>query len=245
MYIWRRWRDTSVYFFISLILLLPLVISFSTQAKGDALQAIVRLWGELGVPVGLIVGLLIGSRSIGTEIGGGYGDFVMTRPRSRKYFVWIGWSLGVIELLTILAIITIFTAGALSYEHGFFWRQSRTTIQFTRQLMVVDIPLLLASIAVFTLVVYSATYLASVLTRRSGIAMGITFGCGCAYQVIVNRVGWAHSHFPEMLVTPYYEVSPLHIQHMHTNAVYGLVIWLVCVLLFPLIAQLVFEGTET
>jgi ABC-type transport system involved in multi-copper enzyme maturation permease subunit len=233
MYIWRRWRDTSIYFSLCLIFSLLLVPTHTTLSPGHALQAIEGSWLLLGVPAGLLGGLLIGSRSIGTEIGGGSGDFVMTRPKPRKYFIWSGWAVGVVEIFAIVVITALFKQGLLYYEDGPFWRSLPAAI--------VDIPVLIASVTVFTLVVYSTTYFASVLTRKSGAAIGIGLGFCIAYQVIVNRLGWVHSHLPDMLIVPY---KPLRGEYVRGNAIHDLVPWIIFVLLLPLLAQLIFEKSE-
>jgi hypothetical protein len=245
MYIWKRWRDTEIPFFLSLAFSLMLTNSFSLWSREDVLLNIVRLWTGLATPIGIFVGLFIGSRSIGTDIGGGSGDFTVTRPRSRRYFIWMGWAVGVIEIFVVLAITTLYAAGVLFHEDGSFWRHLPATAQFgQQQLVVVDIPLLIASVTVFTIVVYSAVYLASVLTRRSGVAAIVAFGFIGAYQVIGNRLGWGYNHLPELLVTPYYEVSPHHFEYMHATAIHGLIAWIICAFLFPFVAQLVFERSE-
>ncbi len=144
MYIWRRWRDTVVYCFLCLVVSIPLV-TYPLRSPRMSAGAIETSWLLLGVPVGLLIGLLIGSRSIGTEVGAGYGDFIMTRPRSRGYFVWTGWAVGVAEVFGLLAIAETCNAGAIYYQDRFFLRQMPATL--------VDIPMLLTSVAVFTLVV--------------------------------------------------------------------------------------------
>lgn len=233
MYIWRRWGDTCIYFFLSLIFSLLLAPTRMTLSPGHALEAIEASWLLLGVPAGLLGGLLIGSRSIGTEIGGGNGDFVMTRPKPRKYFIWSGWVVGVVEILAIVAITALFKQGLLYYEDGPFWR--------TLPAAIVDIPVLLASVTVFTLVIYSTTYFASILTRKSGAAIGIGLGFCIAYQTIVNRLDWPASNLPDMLVVPY---KPLRGEYVRGNAIHDLIPWIVFVFLLPLLAQLFFERSE-
>ena len=245
MYVSFRWRDTLREFSFALsfsLSLLPLwfIIYSNPSSGGDTALAIGRMWQYFGVLAGVLAGMPIGSPGMGANTGAVSSDFVFTRPLSRKYLAWMGWAIGVVEVFAIIAAMILITAGLLWYQQGFYWWYWPPNGQ---QGLVLDIPLQLASVPVFALVVYTATYFASVLTRRRSIAITLTLGLGAVYQLVASKVAWAHAHLPEILVTPYHDVLTPHL-HYVMAALGGMILWIICAFLFVYAAQLVFERSE-
>jgi hypothetical protein len=247
MYIRKCLRETGVYFLVCLILaflaaLLTMLDHGPNSAPpGNSLLAIVEAWREFGFSVG-ILGALLGNRRIGTDISKGLGDFLLTRPRSRKYFIWTGWAVGIAEILCIVFFTTLLDGGILYRENGPFWRQLPAAVLLNQRITVVDVPLVVVSVLIFAIVAYSATYFVEVLTRgRSAFGvMALLLG----YNFLAIQPGWARSHFPSLLVRPYYAAVPEHLQGAHEAAILALIAWSVCALAFALATQLIFERSD-
>jgi hypothetical protein len=241
MYIRKCWRETAVYFFFCLALSLSLTLLTmkdhgpNSAPSGNAMLAILEAWRELGFPTGLLV-CVLGFRNIGTNISKGLGDFLLTRPRSRAYFVWAGWASGIAEVVCIVISMILLVVAILYQENGPFWRSLSTNVMIDQQAMTVDVSLLVASVLIFAVVAYSATYFVEVLTRgRSSIlVLCLLF----LYNSFTRRPGWIHSHLPSLLVRPYYAVIP---EHLHSVEIYALIAWTLCALAFPIAAQIVIE----
>jgi len=127
MYYWRMWRENRVRIFVFLILGLVIcwpvsvIVSAGVVAAGYEVGQVPpaelapRFWGQgmeaLGIAAGLavyLIGLLAGSGGIGEEVERGSAAFLLTRPRSRGYFVWSFWLNGSLEVLafTLTAMLS-------------------------------------------------------------------------------------------------------------------------------------------
>jgi len=135
MYYWRLWRETRVRFFALLILGLAtcwpvsVIVSMGVVAAGYEVgqapptQLASRLWGQgmgvLGIVAGLAVyfiGLLAGCGGIGEEVERGSAAFLLTRPRSRGYFVWSFWLTGSLQVLAFTLAAMLSSYAVLFYD---------------------------------------------------------------------------------------------------------------------------------
>jgi len=135
MYYWKIWRDTRVRFFTVLILglcfgwltvwtRLSYDLSRSGFVLGQALPPAIaiREWargtvgamGSGGVMLWFI-GLMVGSSGLGEEIERGTAPFLLTRPRSRGYFLWSFWLACGVELLAFTSIMMLAGYATLFY----------------------------------------------------------------------------------------------------------------------------------
>ncbi len=62
-------------------------------------------------PAAVWLALSLGTMSVGREYRSGAMPFLLTRPASRKAFVWTDWSVGLAEMTVILALMVV---GAVS-----------------------------------------------------------------------------------------------------------------------------------
>jgi hypothetical protein len=246
-YIRKCWRDTAPYFFVCLgVALLGALLTMKDRGPnsappGNPLLAIVEAWRELGFAFGMF-GCVLGYSSVGTSVSKGVGDFLFTRPRSRKYFVWAGWAVGVAEIVCIVMCAALLVVAILYQESGPFWRALPATVVFREQVVVVDVVLLIASVLVFVLAAYSATYFVSVAT--GGRSSVLVVSCLFLYDIFVSRPGWGHDHLPGLLVKPYYAVIPQQFWNPHTIEICTVIAWIVCALAFTFGAQLLFERSD-
>ena len=135
MYYWRIWREKRVRFFALLILGLVIWWPVSVMVSGDVVAAgyevgqvppaelASQFWGHgmkvLGIAAGIAVyfiGLLAGCGGIGEEVERGSAAFLLTRPRSRGYFVWSFWLTGSLEVLAFTLTAMLSSYAVLFYD---------------------------------------------------------------------------------------------------------------------------------
>ena len=135
MYYWRIWRENRVRFFVLLILGLVVCWPVSVIVSADVVKAgyevgqvppaqlASRFWGQgmevLGFVAGMavyLVGLLAGCGGIGEEVERGSAAFLLTRPRSRGYFVWSFWLTGSLQVLAFTLTAMLSSYAVLFYD---------------------------------------------------------------------------------------------------------------------------------
>ncbi len=273
MYFWKCWRDTRRAFSIYLILAVGgtllwfIGMNHALQHASVGTPPEEALWflvvsGGLafGLPFAAVMGLGLGSRSVGTEVGGEGGDFLMTRPRSRKYFVWVGWTVGLAEIAILLAVTAVLALAALYYEGGPIWRHMPVATHFgpatqastggqavniSLLLTVVDIPLLLASVAILAFVVHGLTYFLSVLTRSGRRAVTYSLLLILAFWTCVNLLNrWGHFSLPNIATISLYRTHLQGPPTWYLAPELQLIGWLLLAVAFPAAAQLVLERSD-
>lgn len=128
MFFWKCWRDTRFSFFGYLTTLVALstfmTLIPSMDHRGDFEWNIVREAKEipairqaammslstLGMIVLALAGMALGSGAIGRERKTGGLEFLLTRPRTRKYVLWGNWAFGCTQLLAIIlaSVMSVF-----------------------------------------------------------------------------------------------------------------------------------------
>jgi hypothetical protein len=146
-------------------------------------------------------------------------DFLLTRPRSRIYFVWMSWLVGMGEMLCLVAV---------------------TQAQY---LLTRDSPLILGSalrtlvgFVVLSTLIYSLTFLATLLARnsRKGTSLAVAAAVGYSGLALWLRL-WFETRIPlfwDLMGPGMFGFVP---------RVLG---WMTLSLLFVLAAQLCFQKTE-
>jgi len=247
MYFWKCWRDGRSRFTLYLIVvpvtcvLFTIILAtqgpFITVGKRGPVSGGAQLWSQvatiiLGGVVSLIIllaALTLAVASIGEEYKEKTLDFLLTRPRPRRYWVWTCWSVGVCEILGLVFAGVVGTFGALTYVSGYV---------YTWRLLVTTLPLFVGAVAV-----YSLTYLLTMLTRSS--ERGLSYGLGILFiDLFLPLAGdYWHVHLPSVM-------SLMHAGcgWATSNSVAfplgNLVLYIVVALAFPLAAQLVLERAE-
>lgn len=133
MYYWKIWRETRVRFFALLILGLcagwtawsavslivgagfetgqALPATIASQAWRRGIEAVMAFAGASLY----LMGLVVGSSGLGEEMERGTAVFLLTRPRSRGYFVWSSWLASAVELLATTMITMLAGYATLFY----------------------------------------------------------------------------------------------------------------------------------
>ena len=226
MYLWKCWRDTRSFFLVFLIgaaIVMPVaaVVCKGTglvqEFGADAFQATFGL---------LLIAVALGLAAIGAihEFGDKTAHFLFTKPRTRAYFVWVSWSVGLGELLAIAAVN--FLAGWL------------TLLRFSKNPLHSPVigpitPQLIEDL-IMAIYTYSLAYSLTAVLRSGlkglGAALGIVFGL--PFLAIAVRWRW-HINLP-------IPTSPIG----HLSLVDSDLTWIFIALLFVFGAQVVIERGE-
>jgi|ERR1700720_641804 ABC-type transport system involved in multi-copper enzyme maturation permease subunit len=266
MYFWKCWRDTRRYFFVCLILTIAVTllwfIGLSPELRSAPTNATAAeaLWFlvvsgalTLGFPFAVLVGLGLGSKGVGQGLGSGIGDFLLTRPRSRKYFIWASWTVGMGEIFLLLTATTLVTLVAMYYEGGLAWRHFPSgpvtagggAEDISKMLAVVDIPLLLVSVALTATMVYGLTYFIGVLTRSAGRALTYSIALLLAYAVLGNILShWTHYVIPSVSIISFNKIDQQAFHAWYLTPKLQIIVRMICTLGFPALAQLVLDRSD-
>jgi hypothetical protein len=227
MYFWKCWRDTRSFFVVFLIIaaiVMPVaaVVSLGSHLVEDfGPHAFLDTFGLILLAVALGLGAIGASH----EFAENTAHFLFTKPRSRAYFVWVGWAVGFAELLAV-AVVNIL-AGWATLSH--FGKNPLHSAVFgsikTEQL---------GGILIYGLYIYCLTYSLTTVLRNGlrGIGASLAIIVGLPYFAIAIRWRW-HVNLP-----------------LPTDTIGGLSmaisssIWILVALLLVLAAQLLVERTE-
>jgi ABC-type transport system involved in multi-copper enzyme maturation permease subunit len=227
MYLWKCWRDTRSFFVVFLIIatiVMPvaaivcvgthLVEDFGTTAFSNTFALIL-----------MAVALGLGAIGAIHEFAEKTAHFLFTKPRSRAYFVWVGWAVGCAELLAVATVN--FLAGWLTLS-----RYSKNPFH-SALFRSITVHTLLDPL-IFCLWAYCLTYALTVLLRNGlkglGASMGILFG----FPLFAVAIRWRW-HITLPLPPDAIGRLPVAISS---------IIWVVVAMLFVFVAQVVVERTE-
>ena len=227
MYFWKCWRDTRSFFVVFLIIaaiVMPVaaIVCLGTHLVEDfgtsAFSATFAL---------ILMAVALGLGAIGAihEFAEKTAHFLFTKPRSRAYFVWVGWAVGFAELLAIATVN--FLAGWVTLSR-FTKNPSHSAVFGSMTAHAIIDPLL------FCFWAYCLTYSLTVLLRNGlkglGASMGILFG----FPLFAVAIRWRwHINLP---LPP----DPIGTLPVAISSI----IWILIAMLFVLAAQLVVERTE-
>lgn len=247
MYFWKCWRESRSHFIAGVIVLVAICSlltvaaarfggpeSIRTGAPPSAAQAwSSAAWVVLGSWVSLLTivwGFVLGSHGLGNEFEERTADFLFTRPRRRRYWVWVGWPIGLLELSVVVFAAVMTTFALLTYLTGqvYTWR-------------------LLAAIPTLTIggaVAYGLTYFMTVVARSG--RQGLSYAIGIFFIVLLLPSAIGHYlkiHLPTTL--GFMMASSKWAGGAGKSFPLGdLLLWAVVALAFPLAAQLLVERTE-
>jgi hypothetical protein len=192
-------------------------------------------------------GWLLGSIGIGKNLGEDGGSFLLTRPRTRAWFIWRDWAYGMVwitgvtavseALLSVFCRLIIQSAGI--HPAAIAFPLSGQSVPLLPMAVLTA-----AGVWLFAGLVYSFTYFSTIVARRSS---GVILGAGSFVGYLVLRALIAH-YFPAVqLPSPF-----LGLFDFQNNQVYGLsnhlALWItvraLVVLLFPVAAQIVLSRAE-
>ena len=253
MYLWKCWRDTRIVLVASLVCIGVLFVSIvSKDIAIDQHAPFERLSNILpfaltiqAFPISFVAWLL-GSFGVGRDLGDRSGSYVFTRPKSRAYFVWCDWGVGMAQLLPIAALLNL-VLGVLLHRiivavgdplHGSVLIAGRpVTLAFIVWLNF-GAAYLLAGL------VFSLTYFSTVIAKH---AKGLIYGAGVlvGYLFLEQIVPhyWPGIHLPHLVLQ---EFIQSHLEVMGISSYLGVsaVIRAGIILVFPFAAQFVLQKTD-
>lgn len=145
MYLWKCWHDSrnrlALYSFACFAVGVVVGLDGVTWVRFSNYWDAIRRsplrpmdnfdWLWVGETFGLLdymkiaavwAGLSLGATSVGREYRSGTMPFLLTRPSSRRRFVWTDWGLGVAGILLILSMFLVGAIPILVYTtKSFFW----------------------------------------------------------------------------------------------------------------------------
>lgn len=254
MYFRKCWRDARMtlllYFILTMCGALYAVVPQAATAHpdggwslvtGGTPQRIVHMWNGgltvlalFGVFLGVLAGLGLGASGAGGEFPGGTLEYLFTRPRARRYFLWTGWLAGMSQLLAVFLVNTIVGALALLYVCGdpLTWR------------IVLLVPLSLTAAAVS----YGLACFLTVLCRDGRLGLNLSFGLVGAWIVAAIYLYVYHQIKLPFVWNMLMEFPGRDAQ----GAIYGTVpfpvmrvaLWWVLALILPAAAQPLLDRTD-
>jgi ABC-type transport system involved in multi-copper enzyme maturation permease subunit len=174
------------------------------------------------------MGFVTGGNSAGSDIGNGLGEFLLTRPYTRGHLVWVGWIVGLAEVITLTALTVVMALGVFSVAEGPVWRRLQP-----HALGTVPVILLL-QIVLMACVVYGLTYCCTILLRNSTRGILISISVVVTYSAINGLMEhWLGESLPSVT----FAVQQLGAVSWYQNSIVRLVGWAVIALLFPVLAD--------
>jgi hypothetical protein len=145
-------------------------------------MAMVAVSGTFGL-IMMVIGLGLGALGAAAEFAEQANHFSFTRPRSRRYFVWAGWSVGCMEIVSI-AVVDLLASWATLAFYGVNPFRSPVFGSIEERQMV--------EMFLFGLFLYALTYSLTAALRSGlkglGASMGIMTGIS-AFGVLM-RMRW-------------------------------------------------------
>jgi len=241
MYLWKWWRENRNRAFTYLILLVSVAVLFAwnavtqTQRPGDWAHGMSaeELWRltliDFGSLIVVFAGLGLGAAGVGEEFAQGTVEFLLTRPRRRRYFVWAGWAAGAATLFIIISLAVLASFVTLTYvmKSPSHWK-----------LLATIVPMFVLGV-----VVYSLTYLMTALVKngRAGLSLSLGLIVLDLLLPVAVQMRWRVDVPSPADVLAASKWATGASAHFPVAAVLG---WSLVALAFPLAAQFLFERAE-
>lgn len=228
MYFWKCWRDTRAFFIAFLIIAASVIPLTALVCNGTGIMhegfgrdAVVSTFGLLTTVITLGLGAIGAIHEFSDQAV----HFLFTKPRSRAYFVWVGWVVGSIEVLGIAVANLLAGSATLAFYHPGHFLSA-----LFGSLKGFDI----VGIFIYGVFMYGQTYALTAVLRSGLKGLGASLGATTGLWAIAAAM-WARwrLHLP----IPADRIG--HLPVALSNAV-----WILVALLFVFGAQLVVERAE-
>lgn len=240
MYFWKCWRDTRVSFyvflFIAVTLTAVLTMGFSMSGAPPK-QVFAVAWMMLvfaSCTLVSLAGISFGATGIGEEFAHKTASFLLTKPRSIRYFVWTAWTANVVQFLALTGSMVLVGASILSW---------RCHVPVTGRLLLAVAPGL-----IMTFLLFGVTYLLGVLQKNGRNGFLSSLGVVIVFPIICSTVEYFwHIHLPSPADMYPMGMSDLILHpELASNLphFWPLVGWSLVALACPLVAELALEHTE-
>ncbi len=238
MYVWKLWREAWPRLAVCTALGIVWVVLIAWVFRGLLGRgglSVDRVWSEASQVNPLVIGTAmllaataIVENTVGNEFVAGTAEFLFTRPRPRRDFVWAGWAFGMSLLVAATALVVGCEVSALYVVTGSFarWQPLATCV------------LLLPLLAL----VYGLGYLLTVVLRSGRNGAALTLVAIISHVILSMVAAWRWNAttpdwwFANLLSWQWHPTSPF--------PVVPVVGWTLVALLFPLLAQWRLERME-
>ena len=178
MYFWKCWRDTRVslyvFLFIAVTLAAFLTMGFSMSGAPPK-EAFAVAWMMLVFASSTLVslaGISFGATGIGEEFAHKTASFLLTKPRSIRYFVWTAWTTNAVQFLALTGSMVLVGASILSW---------RCHVPVTGRLLLAFAPGL-----IMTFLLFGVTYLLGVLHKNGRNGFLSSLGVVIVFPIICS-----------------------------------------------------------
>lgn len=240
MYVWKCWRDTRVSFYVFLFIAVTLeafVMMDFTMSGAPPKETFTIAWMMLVFAASTLLslaGISFGATGIGEEFAHKTASFLLTKPRSIRYFVWTAWTVSAVQFLALTGSVVLVGASILSW---------RCHVPVTVRSLLAFAPGL-----VMTFLLFGVTYLLGVLHKNGRNGFLSSLGVVIVFPIICSTVAhfW-HIHLPSPGDMYPMGMSDLILHPELASRLphfWPLIGWSLVALAFPFIAQLVLERYE-
>jgi ABC-type transport system involved in multi-copper enzyme maturation permease subunit len=258
MYLWKFWRDTrrGAFIYVGLLFVGAAIwlasmlhanrIGHISGDPGTLWMMDVGLMFAFSYMCALIMAFVVGNNNVGSDIGNGTGDFLLTRPRSRSYFVWTAWIAGIVELLGLILFTGVFVFGLSVLAAGPVWRHVSSPLHFSMsdkgESAILSVPLMLVTVILTAAVIYGLTYFLSVVLRSGQRGVVCSIAILFAYSITTSLLKqFAGISLPSLNFTE----SSLHSSGVsHLAPWVQMAGWTLLALAFPFTAQITLDRTD-
>jgi hypothetical protein len=191
MYTWKSWRDSRASFFALLILSSLLTFLWAAAVRLGIAETPEEMRPDLVVasvtagsvflmsPVAVLIGLVLGSKGIGVDLGKPSAEFLFTRPVSRWRLLCSNYGVGILEILVLVAFTAALTIVMTSGRIAAVWycgvARSCAATMLSPGTRIYPV-LLFISYLLIALGTYFLTQLIAIITRDGRRAFGISAG---------------------------------------------------------------------
>src|SRR6266513_1534618 len=157
MYFWKCWRETRVSFYVFLFIAVTLsallwkIMDF-TMSELPPKQLFALAWVILLFASSALLGLAaitFGAVGISEEFAHKTAVFLLTKPRSIRYFVWTAWAANALQFLTLTVSMMLVGASILSWRYH---------APLTGRLLLAFVPWLIVTFLIFGMTYLLAEY---------------------------------------------------------------------------------------
>lgn len=242
MYLWKCWRETRVSFYVFLFISVTLAallwkIMDFTMGELPPKQLFALAWVILLFASSALLslaGMSFGATGISEEFAHKTAGFLLTKPRSIRWFVWIGWTANAAQFLALTATMALVGASILSWRYH---------APITGRLLLAFLPGLIT-----TFLVFGMTYLLAVLHKNGRDGFLSSLGVVIVFPIICLAL----EHFWQIHLPSPADMYPVGMSELMSHPELASTLprflplagWSSVALACPFIAQLVLERTE-
>ncbi len=252
MYLWKCWRDTRVVLAASLLCIAALFVLGLRQnlvLDRGPFEFVPNIFPFLlsvqAFPLSFVAWLL-GFFGVGRDLGERSGSYLFTRPRSRAYFVWCDWGVGMAVLLPIVAFLALLFGALLHRIILALGDPLHGSVMIAGSPVTLTFIVWLNFVAAFLLagLVFSLTYFSTVVMKH---AKGIIYGAGVLVgyifleQVVPHY--WPGIHLPTLVLQEFSQ-SHHNVTGISNHLGVSVAVRAAIILLFPFATQFVLQKMD-